>query len=114
MTRDPRQVDRECLPCRSGGFHKIHMIDGGTLDLHQDLVACDHRRRDIVEHQRPTVFQHPDSFQPTPPSVSSFDRAMRRTQSESFVTARPNSRSSPPMSTLYPTRSNHSSINAIS
>src|SRR5579863_6309012 len=62
MTRYPRQVDREYLSCRSGGLDKIQMIDGGTLDLHQDLVACDRRRRYIVEHQLPTVFQQSDSF----------------------------------------------------
>src|SRR5438270_428327 len=38
------------------------MIDGGTLDLHQDLVGCNRRRRYIVEHQLPTVFQQSDSF----------------------------------------------------
>src|SRR5260221_4121055 len=62
MTRYPRQVDREYLSCRSGGLNKIQMIDGGTLDLHQDLVACNGRRRYIVEHQLPTVFQQSDSF----------------------------------------------------
>src|SRR5882757_6835762 len=62
MTRYPRQVDREYLSCRSGGLNKIQMIDGGTLDLHQDLVACDRRRRYIVEHQLPTVFQQSDCF----------------------------------------------------
>src|SRR5476651_759629 len=67
MTRYPRQVDREYLSCRSGGFNKIQMIDGGTLDLHQDLVACDRRRRHIVEHQLPTVFQQSDSFHASPP-----------------------------------------------
>src|SRR3989442_14749858 len=62
MTRYPRQVDREYLSCRAGGLNKIQMIDGGTLDLHQDLVACDRRRRYILEHQLPTVFQQSDSF----------------------------------------------------
>src|SRR6266436_6163448 len=62
MTRYPRQVDREYLSYRSGGLNKIQMIDGGTLDLHQDLVGCDRRRRYIVEHQLPTVFQQSDSF----------------------------------------------------
>src|SRR5258706_4200257 len=61
MTRYPGQVDREYLSRRSGGLDKIQMIDGGTLDLHQDLVACDRRRRYIAEHQLPTVFQHSDS-----------------------------------------------------
>src|SRR5258705_4624557 len=60
MTRYPRQVDREYLSCRSGGLDEIHMIDGGALDLHQDLVACDRRRRYIVEHQRPSVFEQSD------------------------------------------------------
>src|SRR5713226_2651497 len=67
MTRYPRQVDREYLSCRSGGLNKIKMIDGGTLDLHQDLVACDRRRRYIVEHQLPTVFQQSDSFHASSP-----------------------------------------------
>src|ERR1700738_2789102 len=62
MTRDPRQVDREYLSYRSRSLNKIHMIDGGTLDLHQDLVACDRRLRYCVEYQLPTVFQHSDSF----------------------------------------------------
>src|SRR6267142_1383089 len=69
MTRYPRQVDREYLSCRSGGLNKIQMIDGGTLDLHQDLVACDRRRWYIVEHQLPTVFQQSDSFHASSPSV---------------------------------------------
>src|ERR1700692_1413692 len=69
MTRYPRQVDREYLSCRSGGLNKIQMIDGGTLDLHQDLVACDRRRRYIVEHQLPTVFQQSDSFHASSPRV---------------------------------------------
>src|SRR5450432_3497063 len=38
MTRYPRQVDREYLSCRSGGLDEIQMVDGGALDLHQDLV----------------------------------------------------------------------------
>src|SRR5229473_2118009 len=62
MTRYPRQVDREYLSCLSGGLNKIQMIDGGTPDLDQDLVRCDRRRRYIVEHQLPTVFQQSDSF----------------------------------------------------
>src|SRR5258707_5545213 len=69
MTRYPRQVDREYLSCRSGGLHKIQMIDGGTLDLHQDLVACDRRRRYIVEYQLPTVFQNSNSFHASSPYV---------------------------------------------
>src|SRR6266436_9973941 len=71
MTRYPRQVDREYLPCRSGGLNKIQMIDGGTLDLHQDLVGCDRRHRHIVEHQLPTVFQQSDSFHASSPRVVS-------------------------------------------
>src|ERR1700680_2131466 len=71
MTWYPRQVDREYLSYRSGGLNKIHMIDGGTLDLHQDLVACDRRRRYIVEHQLPTVFQQSDSFHTSSPYVVS-------------------------------------------
>ena len=62
MTRYPRQVDREDLPCRSGGLNKIQMIDGGTPDLDQDLVAGNRRRRYIVEHQLSTVFQQSDCF----------------------------------------------------
>src|SRR5580704_10769943 len=30
MTGYPRQLDREYLSCRSGGFNKIQMVDGGT------------------------------------------------------------------------------------
>src|ERR1700686_2296871 len=67
MTRYPRQVDREYLSCRPGSLDKIQMIDGGTLDLHQDLVTCDGRRRYIVEHQLPTVFQQSDSFHASSP-----------------------------------------------
>src|SRR5258708_1510808 len=113
MTRYPRQVDREYLSCRSGGLNKIQMIDGGTLDLHQDLVVCDRRRRYIVEHQLPTIFQQSDSFHTSSPHCP-FGRAWWRAQSGSFVSARPNSRSRPAMSALEPTRSNHSSINAVS
>src|SRR5216117_408318 len=69
MTRYPRQVDREYLPCRSGGLDEIQMVDGGTLDLHQDLVACDRRRRYIVEHQLPAVFQQSDRFHASSPRV---------------------------------------------
>src|SRR5713101_9806031 len=100
MTRYPRQVDREYLSCRSGGLDKIQMIDGGTLDLHQDLVACDRRRRYIAEHQLPTVFQQSDSFHASSPLVCPFGCAWRRAQSGSFVSARPNSRSRPAMSAL--------------
>src|SRR6266508_6680944 len=89
MTRYPRQVDREYLSCRPGGLNKIQMIDGGTLDLHQDLVACDRRCRYIVEHQLPTVFQQSGSFHASSPS---FGRAWRRAQSGSFMSARPDSR----------------------
>src|SRR5258705_12450125 len=80
MTRYPRQVDREYLSCRSGGLNKIQMIDGGTLDLYQDLVACDRRRRYIVEHQLPTVFQQSDSFHASPPSVCPIASATRQVQ----------------------------------
>src|SRR6266702_8970117 len=69
MPRYPRQVDREDLSCCSGGLNKIQMIDGGTLDLHQDLVACDHRRRYFVEYQLPTVVQQSDSFHASSPSL---------------------------------------------
>src|SRR5260370_24921217 len=69
MTRYPRQVDREYLSCRSGGLHKIQMIDGGTLDLHQDLATGDRRRRYIVEHQLPTIFQQSDSFHASSPQI---------------------------------------------
>src|ERR1700687_3902184 len=71
MTRYPRQVDREYLSYRSGGLNKIQMIDDGTLDLHQDLVACDWRHRYFVEHQLPTVFQQSDSFHASSPWVVS-------------------------------------------
>src|SRR6202043_587120 len=102
MTRYPRQVDREYLSCRSGGLNKIQMIDGGTLDLHQDLVRCDRRRRYIVGHQLPTVFQQSDSFHASSPCVCPVGatRAWPLAQSGSFVSARPNSRSSPEMSAL--------------
>src|SRR5580765_5573936 len=67
MTRDPRQVDREYLSSLSGCLDKIQMIDRGALDLHQDLVTCDRRRRDLVEYQRPAVLQQPDSFHASSP-----------------------------------------------
>src|ERR1700719_1346573 len=67
MTRYPRQVDREYLSYRSGGLNKIQMIDGGTLDLHQDLVASDRRRRYIVKHQLPTILQQSHSFHANSP-----------------------------------------------
>src|SRR6266849_4722773 len=98
MTRYPRQVYREYLSCRSRGLNKIQMIDGGTLDLHQDLVACDRRRRYFVEYQLPTVFQQADSFHTSSPCP--FGRAWWRAQSGSFVSVRPNSRSRPAMSAL--------------
>src|SRR4029434_7716838 len=69
MTRYPRQVDREYLSNRSGGLHTIQMIDGGTLDLHQDLIACDRRRRYITEHQLSAVFQQSDRFHASSPRV---------------------------------------------
>src|SRR5437879_5838704 len=98
MTGYPGQVNQEYLSRRSGSLNKIQMIDGGTLDLHQDLVACERRRRYIVEHQLPTVFQQSDSFHAISPCP--FGRAWRRAQSGSFVSVRPNSRSRPAMSAL--------------
>src|SRR5258708_16767170 len=98
MTRYRGEVDGEYLSGRSGGLNKIQMIDRGTLDLHQDLVACDRRRRYIVEHQLATIFQQSDSFHASSPCP--FGRAWRRAQSGSFVSARPNSRSRPAMSAL--------------
>src|SRR4030095_7510556 len=56
--RDPRQVDWKYLSRRPGGLNKIYMIDGSTLDPHHDLVACDRRRRYILERTLPTVFTH--------------------------------------------------------
>src|SRR5258708_26472379 len=104
MTGYPRQVDREYLSCRSGGFNKIQMVDGGTLNLHQYLVACNRRRRYIVEYQLPTEFQQSDGFHAIPPWVLSFQRpsgrALRRPQSGSFVSGWPNSRSMPAMLAL--------------
>src|SRR5579871_1147679 len=67
MTGCPRQVDREYLSRRSGGLNKIYMIDGGTLGLDQDLVACNRRRHYFFEHQLPTVFQQSDSFHASSP-----------------------------------------------
>src|ERR1700694_4354496 len=104
MTRYPWQVDRQYLSRRSGGLNKIQMIDGGTLDLHQDLVACDRRRRYIVEHQPPTVFQQSDSFHASSPLGSLVSAPIwsrvAACQSGSFVSVRPNSRSRPAMSAL--------------
>src|SRR5260221_6155051 len=45
------------------------MIDGGTPDLHQDLVARDRRRRYVAEHQLSTVFQQSDSFHANSPQA---------------------------------------------
>src|ERR1700674_726111 len=98
MTGYPREIDWEYLSRRSGSLNEIHMIDRGTLDLHQNLVVCDGGRRYIVEHQLPTVFQQSDSFHASSPCP--FGRAWRRTQSGSFVSARRNSRSRPAMSAL--------------
>src|ERR1700674_1208861 len=70
MPRYPRQVNREYLSQCSGGLNKIDMIDGRTLDLHQDLVSCNRRRRYIVEYQRSTEFQQFDGLHATPPSGS--------------------------------------------
>src|SRR4029077_19552326 len=67
MTRYPRQVDREYLSYCPGGLHKIKMIDCGTLDLHQDLVACDRRHWYIVEYQLTTIFQSSDSVHTSSP-----------------------------------------------
>src|SRR6476660_8936070 len=78
MTRYPRQVDREYLSCRAGGLNKIQVIDGGTLDLHQDLVACDRRRRYIREHQLPAVFQHSDRVHMISPRVRRASCSRRR------------------------------------
>src|SRR5947209_10863378 len=41
------------------------MIDRGTRDLYQDLVACDRGRRYFIKYQLSTVFQHSDSFHAT-------------------------------------------------
>src|ERR1700757_1329811 len=78
MTGYPRQVDRKYLSCRSGGFNKIQMVDGGTLNLHQYLVVCNRRRRYIVEYQLPTEFQQSDGFHAIPPWVLSFQRPSGR------------------------------------
>src|SRR5260370_31358308 len=96
MTRYPRQVDRECPCCRSGGLNKIQMIDGGTLDLHQDLVACDRRRRYIIEHQLPTVFQQSDSFHASSPLVCPVgpgSASMRSAEAHSNPASSPKTRS---------------------
>src|SRR6478735_6834238 len=119
MTRYPRQVDREYLSCRSGGLDKIQMIDGGTLDLHQDLVACDRRRRYIVEHQLPTIFQHSDSFHASSPCLyalcrSAFQSCIFAQDSKSWKATSGNSRRSAARSTVNPTRPSHSYILAPS
>src|SRR5689334_11324042 len=104
MTRYPWQVEREYLSYLSGRLNKIQMIDGGTPDLYQDLVACDRRCRYIAQHQLPTVFQYSDSFHAGPLCVCLVAAARwgawRRAQSGSFVSVRPNSRSRPAMSAL--------------
>src|SRR6201988_1870543 len=102
MTGYPRQDKREHLSCRSRGLDKIQMIDGGTLDLHQDLVPCDRWRRHIVEHQLPTVFQQSDSFHASSPLVVSARiwSHVAACPVGGFVSARPNSRSRPAMSAL--------------
>src|ERR1700730_14896192 len=135
MTRYPRQVDREYLSCRSGGLDKIQMIDGGTLDLHQDLVTCDRRHRYIVEHQLPTIFQQSDSFHASSPKIcltgatrslvktepaasvglyalcrSAFQSRVFAQDSKSWKTTSGNSRRSAARSTAKPTRSTHSYI----
>src|ERR1700680_1196095 len=99
MTRYPRQVEREYLSYLSRGLNKIQMIDRGTFNLHQDLVACDRRRRYIAQRQRPTVFQQSDGFHACPPLAWPVGTA-RRAQSGSFVSVRPNSRSRPAISAL--------------
>src|SRR6267154_1403651 len=115
MTRYPGQVDREYLSRRSGGLDNIQMIDGGTLDLHQDLVACDRRRRYIGEHQLPAVFQQSDGFHASSPLVcpagrSAFQSSVFAQDSKSWKATSGNSRRSAARSTAKPTRSNHSYI----
>ena len=46
---------------------EIYVIDGSAFYPHQNLVARDRRRRYIVEHQLPTVFQHSDSLHASSP-----------------------------------------------
>src|SRR5712675_504826 len=75
MTGYPRQIDREYLSCGSGSLHEIHMIDGGTRDLHEHLVVGDRGRRYFVEHQLPTVCQQSDSVHARSPCP--FGRAWR-------------------------------------
>src|SRR6185369_4210795 len=65
MTRYPRQIDRQYLSCHSRSVNKIHMIDRGTRDLYQDLVACDRGRRYFIEYQPSSVFHHSDGFHTT-------------------------------------------------
>src|ERR1700724_1394520 len=134
MTRYPRQVDREYLSCRSGGLNKIQMIDGAILDLHQNLVACNRRRRYIVEHQLPAIFQQSDSFHASSPKSAEWaTRSLMMTEpapsvglyalcrsvfqscpfaqdSKSWKAMSGNSRRSAVRSTAKPTRSNHSYI----
>src|SRR5450432_588050 len=110
MTRYPWQVDREYLPCRSGSLDEIQMVDGGALDLHQDLVACDRRRRHVVEHQLPTVFQQADSFHVRSPESaqwafyalcrSAFQSSVFAQDSKSWKATSGNSRWSAALSTV--------------
>src|ERR1700752_5140115 len=122
MTRYPRQLDREYLSCRSGGLEKIQIIDGGALDPHQDLVTRHRRRRYIVEHQLPTIFQQSDSFHfelslnlPNGRHTQSHERNAFQScvfaqDSKSWKATSGNSRRSAARSTVKPTRSNHSYI----
>src|SRR5260370_8916707 len=135
MTRYPRQVDREYLSCRSGGLQKVQVIDGGSLDLHQDLATCDRRRRYIVEHQLPTIFQQSDSFHASSPQIclmgatrslmktepaarvrlyalcrSAFQSRVFAQDSKSWKATSADSRRRAARSTAKPTRSNHSYI----
>src|SRR5580704_12701364 len=100
MTRYPWQVEREYLSCRSGGLNKIQMIDGGTLDPHQDLVGCDRRLRYFFENQLPPIFRQSYSFHARSPWLCPSCPPWRRAHSGSFVSVRPNSRSKPEISTL--------------
>src|SRR5690349_1433757 len=75
MPRYPWQVDRQYLSYRSGGLNKIQMIDGGTPDLNQNLVACNRRRRHIIEYQRPTVLKQSNSLHASSPYVCSMGAA---------------------------------------
>src|SRR5579859_3331272 len=98
------------------------MVDARTLDLHQDLVTCDRRRRYIVEHQLSTIFQQSDSFHASSPldlpngrrtqshERSAFQSCVFAQDSKSWKDTSGNSRRSAARSTAKPTRSNHSYI----